>query len=435
MVDTPPSRADTGPLPSTQRARWGLLLVTLVMGAALVITAVSEYMGAQRDSRMTAGAEAIPWARVVLHELWSGAEDVQETLDSILEELSDKGLRFIGLADQEGAFRFSAGRPSAAPLELPEHGPRGMHKLVRVGEGERLRIVLPPGRGFGAHRRLLRQEAGPPSWRHRFLVIEYESHTAQAIRHRAFIALVVSLAAAALLLVAAAVFWRLSRRADATEAQLAKDRRLKALGQMSAVLGHELRNPLASLKGNAQLLLETVPEGHAARPGAELVVHEAMRLEELANQVLDFARTGEVDLALEDPLAMVAAAVERSGADPVEVTAERDIPAWPLDRPRMEQVVRNLLDNARAVSGDGEAVRLSVTATGGRLEIAVRDRGEGIEPGEEEKIFEPFFTRRVRGTGLGLALARRIVEGHGGRITVANHPEGGAEFLIALPRE
>jgi two-component system sensor histidine kinase HydH len=435
MTDAPPSRAEPGPLPSTQRARWGLLIVTLVMGAALVVTSAAEYLGALRYSRMAAVAEAVPWARAVARDLPLDPEEMQGTLDSIMEELSLRGLRFVGLADQEGAFRYSTGRPAAAPLELPERGPRGMPPPRSVGERGRLRIVFPPGRRFGAHRRLMQQGDSHDSWRHLFLVIEYESRTAQAIRKGALTTLVVSLAAAALLLVAAAVFWRLSRRADATEVQLAKDRQLKALGQMSAVLGHELRNPLASLKGNAQLLLESVPEDHAARPGAELVVGEAVRLEMLANQVLDFARTGEVDRSPGDPLAMVRAAVEGSGAGPVEVDAEGEIPAWPLDRPRMEQVLRNLLDNARAVSGEDEAVQLSVRVPGDRLEIAVRDRGEGIEPGEEEKVFEPFFTRRVRGTGLGLALARRIVEGHGGRITVVNHPEGGAEFRIALPRE
>jgi two-component system sensor histidine kinase HydH len=67
------------------------------------------------------------------------------------------------------------------------------------------------------------------------------------------------------------------------------------------------------------------------------------------------------------------------------------------------------------------------------LVIEVRDRGEGITPGEEERVFEPFYTRRAKGTGLGLALARRIVEGHSGNITARNHPEGGAVFSVRLP--
>jgi two-component system sensor histidine kinase HydH len=69
----------------------------------------------------------------------------------------------------------------------------------------------------------------------------------------------------------------------------------------------------------------------------------------------------------------------------------------------------------------------------GYLVIEVRDRGEGIAPGEEERVFEPFYTRRVKGTGLGLALARRIVEGHGGTITARNQPDGGAVFSVRLP--
>jgi two-component system sensor histidine kinase HydH len=265
-----------------------------------------------------------------------------------------------------------------------------------------------------------------------FLVIDVEPRIVGKIMTRAVITLAITLGAAVILVIAAAVFWRLSRRADAIEAQLQRDRQLKALGQMSAVLGHELRNPLASLKGHAQLLLERLPEDHLGRRGAETVLDEARRLEQLTGQVLDFARTGELRLERVDPAAIARSALERSTAAPVELELGGAPASFTLDPGKIEQVLVNLLDNARQASPAGAAVELALGARGRVLTIEVRDRGDGIEPGDEDKIFEPFVTTRVRGTGLGLALARRIVEEHGGRIAAQNHPQGGAVFRIEL---
>jgi signal transduction histidine kinase len=100
----------------------------------------------------------------------------------------------------------------------------------------------------------------------------------------------------------------------------------------------------------------------------------------------------------------------------------------------MEEVLVNLLRNAREASPAEKPVEVTLGLRGERsLAIEVRDHGPGIEPGEEERVFEPFYTRRAKGTGLGLALARRIVEGHGGTITAHNHPDGGAVFSVRLP--
>jgi len=238
-----------------------------------------------------------------------------------------------------------------------------------------------------------------------------------------------------LLLGLAAVFWRLSRQAELAAAQLARDRQLKALGEMSAVLGHELRNPLTSLKGHCQLLLEKLASDHPGRRGAETVLREAVRLEDLSRQILEFARTGAVEPTHEDPVALAKAAAEAVGPGPdVHVKVEGEPLPWPLDRVRMEEVLTNLLRNAIQASPEGASVYLTVTVCRGeKLSYEVRDHGEGLPPGEEDRVFEPFFTRKSHGTGLGLALARRIVEGHGGRISAYNHADGGAVFRVSLP--
>ncbi len=100
----------------------------------------------------------------------------------------------------------------------------------------------------------------------------------------------------------------------------------------------------------------------------------------------------------------------------------------------MHEVIANLVRNALQASPPDVPVSVRVAVEAGALVYEVRDRGEGIPAGQEEAIFEPFQTTRVRGTGLGLAVARRVVELHGGVITAAQHPAGGAVFRVVLPK-
>jgi len=181
-------------------------------------------------------------------------------------------------------------------------------------------------------------------------------------------------------------------------------------------------------------LLEKLPADHQGRRGAETVLRETVRLENLSRQVLEFARTGSVELANEDPVALARAAADSAGDPRVRIAVTGEAQPWPLDRARMEEVLVNLLRNAVEASPSEQPIDLMVAIRAGQeLTYEVRDHGEGLAPGDEERIFEPFYTRKSKGTGLGLALARRIVEGHGGRISAGNLVDGGAAFRVSLP--
>ncbi|HEY0991476.1 MAG TPA: HAMP domain-containing sensor histidine kinase, partial [Kofleriaceae bacterium] len=292
--------------------------------------------------------------------------------------------------------------------------------------------------------RSLRQlkAGGRPS---RFL-IEVEPVQANQLRDAATLTLGVGgLAAAALLGVAFVLIRREARRqADARARE--RERRLASLGEMSAVLAHEIKNPLASLKGNAQLLARMLPGGDKPRAKADRVVDEAMRLERLTNDLLQFVRTGTISRTPVDPVALVreATATVRRKLDPtaedsqvigvgpasITVDATRAPPQWSLDSGRIREVVINLLDNAVAA---GPPVVITVRGERGRLILEVADRGPGVPEDDRDKIFEPFFTGKTQGTGLGLAVVRRVVELHHGTIAVYPNPGGGALFRAEIP--
>jgi signal transduction histidine kinase len=212
----------------------------------------------------------------------------------------------------------------------------------------------------------------------------------------------------------AALFSRQLGRQQAAERRFEEQRRLAVLGEMSSVIAHELRNPLASLKGNAQLLAERLPPDGREGKKAERIVLEAQRLEALSGDLLDFSRSGPIDRKDTDPAALLRSAAESVDASRIVLSLEQAPARFPLDGPRVRQALTNLLTNAVQASPDGIPAAARVGMEGDRLVFTVSDRGPGIPPGDQERIFEPFYTTRPTGTGLGLAVAQRIVQMHGG---------------------
>ena len=219
------------------------------------------------------------------------------------------------------------------------------------------------------------------------------------------------------------------------EEQRFREQQLAALGEMSAVMAHEIRNPLTSLKGHAQLLVEYLPEGEKTKAKAERVVHEAKRLEHLSSQLLDFVRMGSLELSEVEPIAMLQDVAAMFDASKFVWETKRAPRQWQMDETRIRQVVANLLQNAIQSSPEEEKkVTIQVTQEGQQLRIAVRDQGPGVPEKDLQNIFTPFYTTRLHGTGLGLAVASRWVELHQGTLSVSNLAEQGAEFVVCLPQ-
>jgi two-component system sensor histidine kinase HydH len=424
-------------------ARWSLSLAAVLMGIALLATVWTTNRGVGDASDMLLRGQLVSIhdsARARLRVLGKDASDAD--LEAIVTELEPDGVRWLAILERDGTVRAQGGRPVAAPSSSALLSAR---PGVPVEVGERVRAVFRrPGRRGGEHardgERRGRLELNP-------LVLEFEPTAARELRAAARRTLGLGAVAAGALLAMALGLVRWFLRRERLERQLEQERRLAGLGRMSAVLAHEIRNPLASLKGNAQLLVRALPEGERTRAKAELLVSEAVRLETLTSDLLDFARAGELQIANTDPAALArqaAAAVEPLPGTRIDVVTEHAPDAWPLDGPRMRQVLTNLLENA-VQSGDGpetqtstapatSPVTLTVRRDGAALVFEVRDRGPGIQDQDLPRIFEPFFTRRIRGTGLGLAICKRLVELHGGAIAAANTTDGGAVFTVRIPR-
>ena len=219
--------------------------------------------------------------------------------------------------------------------------------------------------------------------------------------------------------------------------------RLSSLGRLSTVIAHEIRNPLMIIKASLRALRRQ--ENDPERVGAAVkdIDEEVTRLNRIVTEVLDFARPIKFDLGRADINALARDAVRAAGTEEqgagVRLDLDPSIPPVTTDAERLRLALVNIIGNAiQAVNDGAEAPEGSVRLRTARLDsrhvdITVADRGGGIPPEDLPRVFEPYFTTRRTGTGIGLAISRNIIEGLGGRITVASERERGTEVRIELP--
>jgi two-component system sensor histidine kinase HydH len=242
----------------------------------------------------------------------------------------------------------------------------------------------------------------------------------------------------------AAIFYTQHRHLRETrrlEAEIERRERLSTLGGMAAGVAHEIRNPLNAVSMGLQRLrgeFETAQDDEYRRL-LDLIQGEVRRLNGIVEEFLSLARPLTLDLratAVADLVAEVTGLVEAE-ATGAGVKIERglpaDLPPVRADRDRLKQVLLNLSLNALEAMPGGGTLRLAASAARQALTITVSDTGTGIAPEMRGRLFEPYVTSKARGVGLGLAIARRIVEAHGGRITAESEPGQGTRFRIALP--
>lgn len=232
---------------------------------------------------------------------------------------------------------------------------------------------------------------------------------------------------------------RANRELHDSQEHLRRADRLSALGEMAAVLAHEIQNPLAGIKGALEIVESRVTAGSPEAEFADIGSKELARLEVLVREFLTYARPHEPALRptdVHDIVARVAALLraeaERKG---IALVVERSatLPALSLDPEQITQVIFNVMLNAIQATGSGGHVRVRESLEPGWGVVDVIDEGPGIPPAHISRIFDPFFTTKPRGTGLGLAISQRVVTAHRGTIDALPGSPSGSVFRIRLP--
>ena len=238
-----------------------------------------------------------------------------------------------------------------------------------------------------------------------------------------------------------------NRRLEQAQAEARRSERLAALGQLSAGLAHEIRNPLGVIKGSAEMLTQKLgASDELSRELAGYISTEVNRLSALVTEFLDFARPLHAQLQPGHVTAVVDRALEivafRWKGKPVRVERHYadGLPIVPLDESLCEQAFLNLVQNAyEAMEENGGTLRVEarMSAVNGRegVQVVLADTGPGIPDQLREEIFNPFVTTKKTGVGLGLSIVSKIVDGHQGSIRAENAAEGGARFTLFFPLE
>jgi signal transduction histidine kinase len=224
-----------------------------------------------------------------------------------------------------------------------------------------------------------------------------------------------------------------------TEEQLRFADRMAALGELSANLAHEIKTPLASIRGAAEILGSGSSGDKEREEFSGILVREADRLNRVLMRFLDFARPKgadrpEADLAaaVTEILDLVRVEAER-GKVTVVVSLAEGLPPVPVDPEQLRQVVLNLVMNALQAMGNGGTLEVKTETAGGEIRLTVADTGAGIPPGIRDRVFDPFFTTRPRGTGLGLSIVQKILVNHGAELELTGRESGGTLAVATFP--
>jgi PAS domain S-box-containing protein len=225
-------------------------------------------------------------------------------------------------------------------------------------------------------------------------------------------------------------------------AQLQRQETLSRIGALVAAVAHEVRNPLFAISSTLDAMRGRLGATTEVAPHFAVLGAQVDRLNLLMHELLDYGKPATLQLEAVEAGELVTTALDltRALAEQGEVRLSLDVaaatPAVRADRRRLVQVLQNIVANAVQHSGRGDEVKVQVGALPGlplHVEFLVLDRGRGFAAGDDVRIFEPFYSRRLGGTGMGLALAHRLVHDHGGEITAANRQGGGACLRVTIP--
>ncbi len=232
---------------------------------------------------------------------------------------------------------------------------------------------------------------------------------------------------------------RVSLRLKKDQETLLRLERLSVMGETSAIVAHELRNPLVAIGGFARTLLRSLPADDPNRQYAEIITEEVTRLERIIHDLLDFIRPQKLTRKLVDGDQLVRNTVARFENQLAEqnVVLEFDLRTGSttinVNPSEIQQVLQNLLMNSMQVLPEGGHITVSTRSVDGGWQVEVVDDGPGFAEDLTDKLFTPFFTTKVSGSGLGLTISAQIIKAHGGVLTARNRKSGGACFSFILP--
>ncbi|HMK42574.1 MAG TPA: ATP-binding protein [Dissulfurispiraceae bacterium] len=417
----------------SQKAVYSLLLILVIATVATVFSSVVMYRNAVDAADNALRLQAFGLAATLEASLRRMDLEKGTLFSDIITESAGEGIAFLALYGKNGNIIMHSnanliGRPyeDERVAEVFSSG-QPKHYYLMLGTEERVSVLDMPVH-VGNAIFVLRLALHP--------------YPAESGIREARIQLATAAGVVVLLWAIGFILLRALRRSEELRRRIEERERLVVLGEMAAVLAHEIRNPLGSIKGFAQYLLE---QQSSASPNnrpknmqqpLSVIVQETQRLERLTNDLLIYACPANAHSAEFDLCALIDNVIALLQPHPeISIRCECSAPlAVTSDEDKVRQILANLLQNASdAIEGPG-SIAVSASMTRDTILLSVADSGPGMDPSMKERAFEPFFTTKVRGTGLGLAIVGRLVDVLGGAIDLESPAGKGTTVIIKLPR-
>ena len=430
-------KAIKGPLDMDKALR--VVLTCVTAGHALGFNRAFVFLTDQHDEHLEGRLAVGPGSQEEATQIWSELSARGETLEDLLEtaRLGDSDLRLTNKA-----------RGISLPLDnsddllvqaLRERKPMAVRDAT---EAEKLNSSLVDELGLSEF------VCAPLVARDECLgvIVADNKFSGTPIESRQVQLLEMFCGQAALTLANARAYQKIRDQMDElcqTQQKLIESERLASIGQMAGHLAHEIRNPLATIGGFAKSIVGHTTDGSRVQKNARIIYDECIRLENILANVLDYSKPVkpqkepvELNKVVRDTLQQFGHVIEEPDID-VEFNLDKDLGEVLADGRMIKQVIINLLKNSIEAVEDEEDGRIRVTTAkdGSEVVFSVTDNGPGIEEDVREKLFSPFFTTKVGGSGLGLSVTRRIVRQHGGEIGFESDVGKGTSFYVRLPRD
>lgn len=223
------------------------------------------------------------------------------------------------------------------------------------------------------------------------------------------------------------------------EERLNRAEKLSSIGEMTAGISHEIRNPLGIIKSSADLLKKKMSKLDPSNSIPDIIIEESNRLNNIITDFLNFARPKELNLTtchinniIDKNLSFLALQTKKNNLV-IEKICEENVPQMTADSDMLYQAFLNIFINAMQAMPKGGNIFVQIKYKNNRIKVIVEDEGEGIADDVKKKIWDPFFTTKEQGTGLGLGIVKNIIEAHGGTIKLNNRSDGGAKATVGLP--
>ncbi|MBU0951996.1 MAG: GAF domain-containing protein [Elusimicrobia bacterium] len=234
------------------------------------------------------------------------------------------------------------------------------------------------------------------------------------------------------------------KKLEETQSQLIQSEKLSALGEMAAIVSHEVRNPLSTIRGSAELIDETIPAESPNKKYSNFILQEVDRLNRIVTDILSFSQVPRLimkKISINEIVDLLCTFLQASDFVKHEIKyhgdLDKNLPQVNVDVEQIKQVVLNVIQNACHFMANQKIRQLEIKtySDSKNVYLKINDTGSGIPPENIKKIFDPFFSTKAKGTGLGLAISQNIVKAHKGLISVESKLNVGSSFTIALPLE